>query len=150
MRLPHWFGETVYTYQTTLGRVPATLPVFQRGSLGRNRFSDVIHRHTAGEWEPLTVGIVSKSYVLVQHAEAIRAVSDGLTRAEIDPANVPVQVQLSEYGTRMALRATLPDAFVLDPGDGHKMALTFECINSVDRTVHFYVQHGLLPPAGST
>ncbi|MEO8077634.1 MAG: DUF932 domain-containing protein [Acidobacteriota bacterium] len=142
MRLPHWFGETVYTYHTTLGRVPAMLPVFQRRPLGRNRFSDVILRHTAGECEPLTVGIVSKSYVLVQHAEAIRVVSEELIRAEIDPANVPVQVELSEYGTRMALRATLPKAFALDPGDGHTMALTFECVNSVDRTVPLFAAVG--------
>ena len=51
-------------------------------------------------------------------------------------------MELSEYGTRMALRAVLPDAFAFDDQDGHRMALTFECLNSVDRTVALFAAVG--------
>jgi hypothetical protein len=142
MRLPHWFGETVHTYDTTLDRLSLLLPTFERRSLPRNCFSDVIVRPTAGCAEPLTVGMVSKSYVLVQHEEAFRAVSEELKRAKIEPARIPVRMELSEYGTRMALRAVLPDAFAFNADDGHRMALTFECLNSVDRTVPLFAAVG--------
>jgi hypothetical protein len=42
----------------------------------------------------------------------------------------------------MALRATLPDAYAFDADDGHRMALTFECFNSVDRTVPLFAAVG--------
>jgi hypothetical protein len=142
MRLPHWFGETVTTYDTTLGRLPSLLPVFERRPLGRNRFRDAIVRRAPGYHEPLTVGMVSKRYVLVQHDEAIGAVSTELKRAGIDPGAIPTQVQMSEYGTRMALRATLPEEFAFDAADGHRMALTFECLNSVDKTVPLFAAVG--------
>lgn len=142
MRLPHWFGETVTTCDTTLGRLPSLLPVFERRALGRNRFRDAIVRHVPGHHEPLTVGMVSKRYVLVQHEEAIGAVSTELKRAGIEPDAIPVQLQISEYGTRMALRATLPEEFAFDAADGYRMALTFECLNSVDKTVPLFAAVG--------
>jgi hypothetical protein len=40
----HWFAERVRTLGTTLGQLPAHLPVFDRYQFGRNRLKDVIVR----------------------------------------------------------------------------------------------------------
>ena len=133
MTRTHWFGEDVRRVNTTLDQLQSLLPVFDRYGLGRNRFQDVIvWKRTDG---PLPVGTVSKSYVLVQHAQAVEAVTAEIRKADIDPAGVPTRLLISEYGTRVAIRATLPDSYAFLQPNGQKMALTFECFNSVDRTV---------------
>jgi hypothetical protein len=48
----------------------------------------------------------------------------------------------SPVTTRIALRATLPENYAFTPDDGHSMALTFECFNSVDRTVPLFAAVG--------
>lgn len=139
MRRNHWFGERVDTFDTTLAALPDTLPAFERTSFGANRFRDVITRK--GD-KPMPVATVSKRYVLIQHADAVDAVIEQVANAGIDPAAVPVHLEITEYGTRMALRATLPDAYTLRPDDGHPMALTLECFNSVDTTVPLFAAVG--------
>jgi Domain of unknown function (DUF932) len=131
----HWCGEDVQTLETTLGELPGLMPRFERYAFGRNRFRDVIVRTSPDEAQPLPIGTVSKQYVLVQHADAVRAVIAKTTKAGIDPVTVPARLLISEYGTRIALRATLPEKYDFTPDDGHRMALTFECFNSVDGTV---------------
>ena len=63
-------------------------------------------------------------------------------KAGIDPAQVPARLLITEYGTRIALRATLPTEHAFTPDDGHSMALTFECFNSVDGTVPLFAAVG--------
>jgi len=138
----HWGGEDVVTLDTTLASLPTVLPEFDRCSFGGNRFRDVIVRRAKGDRRTVPVGTVSKKYVLVQHADAARAVTTEVARAGIDPADVPVHVLMSEYGARMALRATLPQQYGFTPRDGHTMALTFECFNSVDRSVALWAAVG--------
>jgi hypothetical protein len=139
MQRQHWFGEDVDTLETTLADLRSALPVFERRGFGANRFRDVIVR--TGD-TPMPVATVSKSYVLIQHADAADAVIEQVANAGIDPAAVPVHLEITEYGTRMALRATLPDEHTIRPDDGHPMALTFECFNSVDKTVPLFAAVG--------
>ena len=49
---------------------------------------------------------------------------------------------LSETGARMGIRVELPERFAFSAPDGHSMALTFECFNSVDRTVPLFALLG--------
>ena len=42
----------------------------------------------------------------------------------------------------MGIRVELPERFAFSAPDGHSMALTFECFNSVDRTVPFFALLG--------
>jgi hypothetical protein len=139
MRRSHWFGEDVRSIQTTLDELPALLPAFDRYGLGRNRFQDVIVPRNAVD---TPVAAVSKNYVLVQHADAVHAVTEEIRKAGIEPAKVPAELLITEYGTRVAVRATLPQehAFVDERGDA--MALTFDMCNSVDRTVSFMAAVG--------
>jgi hypothetical protein len=132
----------VATIDTTLAMVPGVMPVFDRYGFGRNRFRDVIVRRSLTDIDPLPVGTVSKRYVLVQHADASHAVIAEIAKAGIDAAAVPARLLISEYGTRIALRATLPSAYAFTPADGEPMALTFECFNSVDGTVPLFAAVG--------
>ena len=142
MQTAHWFGEPVRTIDTTLDAAASLTPAFERVPLGANRYHDLIVRPTHDGPGALPVGTVSKRYVLVQHADAINAVIRGIESAGIDPANVPARLLITEYGTRMALRATLPSEYACTPTDGHPMALTYECFNSVDRTVPLFAAVG--------
>ncbi len=49
--------------------------------------------------------------------------------------DVPTRLLISEYGTRIAIRATLAAKYAFTPDDGQAMALTFELFNSVDGSV---------------
>lgn len=140
MRAPHWFGEDVERINTTLDELPKLLPVFDRYGLGANRHLDVISRRDSGG--PLPVATVSKSYVLVQHADAVKTMIAELRNAGIDPAGVPANLLITEYGTRAAIRATLPGELAFRETDGTPMDLTFELHNSVDRTVPFMAAIG--------
>ena len=130
---PHWFRENVHTHDTTLDGLDALLPRFERYGLGRNRFHDLIVGD--GPDGPMPVGTVSKRYVLVQHGDLVDAARAALEAQDIDPHDVPTHLLISEYGTRVAIRATLPAHLAFTPPDGHPMALTFECFNSVDGSV---------------
>lgn len=141
MTRTHWCGEDVATIDTTLALLPDTLPMFDRKPFGRNRLRDVILRPSNVGADPVPVGVVSKQYVLVQHADAIRAVMAQIEKSGIDPETVPARVLITEYGTRMAVRTTLPDEHSVVP-DGHRMALTFECFNSVDGSVPLFAAVG--------
>jgi hypothetical protein len=142
MTRTHWCGEDVATIDTTLALLPGVLPVFDRKPFGRNRLRDLIVRPSVIGAGPVPVGVVSKQYVLVQHADAIKAVTAQIEKAGIDPEAVPARLLISEYGTRMAVRATLPEQHSVVPDDGHRMALTFECFNSVDGSVPLFAAVG--------
>lgn len=142
MARTHWFGEDVESIDTTLAVAPSLMPTFERRPFGANRFHDIIERLPTDTADRLQVGLVSKQYVLVQHASVVEAVTAEVTNAGVDPAEVPVRLLITEYGTRIALRATLPDKHAYIPDDGHSMALTFECFNSVDGTVPLFAAVG--------
>ena len=140
MRAAHWFGEEVQRINTTLDELPKLLPVFDRYGLGSNRFLDVIARRDGGE--SLPVATVSKNYVLVQHADAVKTMIAQIQTAGIEAEGVPVNLLITEYGTRVAIRATLPRELAFREADGTPMDLTFELFNSVDRTVPFMAAIG--------
>ena len=142
MTRTHWCGEDVASIDTTLALLPGVLPVFDRRPFGRNRLRDLIVRASIAGTGPVPVGVVSKHYVLVQHADAIRAVTSQVRKSKIDPEKVPARLLISEYGTRIAVRATLPEQHSVVPDDGHRMALTFECFNSVDGSVPLFAAVG--------
>jgi hypothetical protein len=142
MTRTHWFGEDVDSIDTTLEAAASLMPTFDRRPFGANRFHDVIARRPTACADLLQIGLVSKQYVLVQHASVVQAVTAEVTRAGIDPAHVPVRLLITEYGTRIALRATLPGIHAFTPDDGHSMALTFECFSSVDGTVPLFAAVG--------
>jgi hypothetical protein len=133
-----WLGEPATDLAGTLRDVARWLPAFHRVPFGVNRRLDMILRDP---WEdcdrPMPAAVVSKRYVLVDHRAVVDALAGVLTRFDIDPDELTCTMTLSDAGTRMKLRVELPASLAFMPPDGHRLALTFECFNSVDRTVPF-------------
>ena len=132
-------GEPASEVTGSLADATPLIPTFDRFPFGPNRRLDMIVRHAGAKGNiPLPIGVVSKQYVLVQHASVIAALERALRAADVEPLELRCRLTLSESGARMAMRVELPERFAFHAPDGHPMALTFECFNSVDRTVpHF-------------
>jgi hypothetical protein len=90
----------------------------------------------------IPVGVVSKSYVLVQHSTVFEMAKKAFEKSSIDPSTVKSILRITEYGERMHLSCLLPERYSFDPGDGNKMALRLECFNSVDGSTGFQVHMG--------
>jgi len=158
-----WDGEPLVTYTCRLDALAAQLPRVERRPFGlvapslpaastlglpglpprvENPYYDLIVRlpdqHLAAE---VPVGIVSKRYRLVQHAELVEGVVAGLKAAKLSWASFPTDVRITELGTRLHFTVHLPERFRAPVGkDG--LDLTIECLNSVDRSWAFRVGMG--------
>lgn len=138
----HWHGELVDEFETSLDALNDLLPSFHRIPFGPHPRKDIILRAVESRSPPMPVGIVSKRYALLQHTDVLRGLTDALVTNDIDAAPLEAHLALTEYGTRMSLRVMLPDALALEAFDGHRMALTFECFNSVDGSVPLFALVG--------
>ena len=98
---------------------------------------DMVVALTGAEQPPVPLALVSKRYVFVDHRAVVDAVVDALRNADIDPDAVHAELCTTAHGERMAISVTLPDEYSFDPGDGHTIALRFECLNSVDGSTGF-------------
>jgi len=158
---PRWFGELVDVHSGSPDEIAPRLPRFERrpfrldsepqareSSSGlkatdENKFWDLIIRMPMSPDELETpVGVVSKRYRLVQHSYLFEQALEALKGVSVNPEDVAAEVALSPYGSRMSLSFELPDRFSYDPGDGHKVALRFVCINSVDGTHRLTIRVG--------
>ena len=148
LREAHWLGESLVNSHGTFDQVEGLLPTFGRRPfalytappapeqlplvVGENPYYDeVIKLSMAGQPE-VPVGIVSKSYKLVQHRELFETAVRALNDTDVPLSQVTVYLTLTKLGGRMALRFVLPKKFGFDPGDGHPLHLRLECFNSVD------------------
>jgi hypothetical protein len=107
-----------------------------------NPYYDLIVRlpdqHLATE---MPLGIVSKRYRLVQHADLVDGVVAGLKNAKLPWESLSTDVRITELGSRLHFTVHLPDKFRAPVGDD-SLDLTIECLNSVDRTWAFRVGMG--------
>jgi hypothetical protein len=144
----HWLGDNVIVRHGSLDELAATVPVFRRQPLALTSVDGtrstlnwtrdlVIRRGRSPLEDDLPVSVVSTSYRLVQHTEVVRLARRALDKAGIPVNEVSADVVLTTHGERMALRVTLPPEYDFDPGDGHTIALRFECFNSVDGSLKF-------------
>jgi hypothetical protein len=142
-RQSHWLGEPASEVTGSLADLAPLIPTFDRLPFGRNPRLDMIVRRAAAKGEiPVPTGTVSKRYVLVQHTSVIEALEHALRKADVEPPGLRCRLTMSESGARMAMRIELPERFAFTPPDQHRMALTFECFNSVDRTVPLFALVG--------
>jgi hypothetical protein len=143
-----WFKSATTFHRGPIEVLRVRIPTFERRSFALtqpdeqrsrlNEHQDVIVRmpiDTDSDFIP--VGVVSKEYALVQHVDVVDVVLNALSVSEIAADDVDVALEITEYGERMALSVYLPDKYSFDPGDGHKMALRLECMNSVDGSTGF-------------
>jgi hypothetical protein len=107
-----------------------------------NPYYDLIVRlpdqHLAAE---VPVGIVSKRYHLVQHAELVDGVVAGLKTAKLPWESLPTDVRITDLGSRLHFTVHLPERFRAAIGHDD-LDLTIECLNSVERSWAFRVGMG--------
>lgn len=137
-----WLGEQAEEYSGLLGDIEILLPSFERQPFGLNPRLDMIVSSAQETDTPVHVGTVSKRYTLVQHMDVVDALRQALAPMSIDADGLDCRLTMTESGSRMVLRVHLPDAFACTPPDGHTMALTYECFNSVDGSVPLFALLG--------
>lgn len=122
------------------------LPIFERVSpkdlgMGDNpNFDMVMRRPGPGSPLPVPVGIVSKSYRLVQHRELLERVF-GYAAKIPGAAPVKARAEATLNGERAMFRINLGEQWEFDP-DGKKMGLQILCRNSVDGSSAMRLQLG--------
>jgi hypothetical protein len=148
-----WFRSPVTSYKGRMSELRELLPVFERQPFGvfqptsssprSNEYLDAIVRRAMPEDpEPVPVGVVSKSYVLVQHTEVVDAAIDALKVQGIPPESVEAELKMTAYGERIALSIYLPTKYHFIPLDENPLALRVECWNSVDASTRFIILMG--------
>jgi hypothetical protein len=145
---PKWFNSPISTFKGDLSGIGKFLPEFERRSFGltqpgmdssslNERLDMIVRKPTAQDPNFVPIGIVSKEYALIPHAEVHKTAFQAIKALNISPTEVKAELQLSEYGERMALSLYLPEKFSFDPGDHHPLSLRFECFNSVEGSTRF-------------
>jgi Domain of unknown function (DUF932) len=159
-----WFGEPIWVTNGSPEALRKFIPEFERRPFflghpdsgkkselssnalvarGENEFADLIVRLPLNNEEVATpVAAVSKTYKLIQHRELFEQAYGALESASVDIRRVSGELTLSAYGSKMSLTFTLPDEFDFDPGDGHKLNLSFHTVNSVDGNCRLRIMLG--------
>lgn len=142
-----WLRCPVNHHSAKLDEIGQWIPAFERCPFGFpdgnpsgrvNPHLDMIVRMPVeGDDQRVPVGVVSKEYTLIQHREVLKSAREALAAADIDPAEVQANLEITENGERMHLGLFLPEAYQFVPRDKHPMALRLECINSVDGSTRF-------------
>jgi hypothetical protein len=145
---PKWFASPVTFHEGALVDMYGLVPEFERrplavtqenGMLSRiNERLDLIVRKPIGEdAHHVPVGVVSRDYLLVQHQDVLCTALTAFERNGLAPSDIRTEMELTEYGERMALSMYLPDDYAFTPKDDHPMSLRLECFNSVDGSSRF-------------
>lgn len=101
--------------------------------LGTNANLDLVVRRPSPETNgPVAVGMVSKSYRIIQHREVLRAALDFADQVP-NSQMTNVKIHASENWERIMLEFLFGSAYALSP-DGHDVGLRLVCRNSVDGT----------------
>lgn len=145
---PKWFNSPVTYHEGPIAELRQKLPTFERRGFGlamtdpqfarlNQRLDTVVRRPSPDDACRVPVGVVSKSYQLLQHTEVLDFACAVLRKANLPLDQVHTELGLTEYGERMEPSLRLPEKYAFDPGDGHPMALRLECWNSVDGSTRF-------------
>jgi len=150
-----WLGSPISTHKGTINEILTHIPEFERrpfslisqdGLKNENVFMDMIVRKSVSELDKaeIPIGIVSKSYQLVQHRQVITTVINALKNVDIDPEDVTAELQITKYGERVGLHIQFPDQYTIEPRTGDKLALRLGVFNSVDGSTRFRAVLGWL------
>ncbi len=145
---PKWFSSPVTFHEGSLDEVRSFIPEFRRQGFCleqpegnhacyNERLDTIVRLPHQGDSNFIPVGVVSKDYTLVPHIEVYDIAINALEAANINIEHVKAEIEITAYGERMRLSFYLPKDYSIDPGDGHRMALRLECLNSVDGSTRF-------------
>ena len=151
---PRWQGLQVKEVEGSLSEIAESIPVFAtrpfrfiEGNLCslNTRLKLVVREPAKPNEVPMPVGVVSKSYRLVQHRTVFSTALDALSKAGIRLEQVQGSLRITEYGECMALSLLFPEddpyTFILTPR-GDQLRLRLQCFNSVDGSMRFMAMLG--------
>ncbi|WP_419861197.1 DUF932 domain-containing protein [Candidatus Palauibacter sp.] len=111
----------------------ARVPFDAAGGESANPFLRVVTRRPLAGEAPMPVGIVSRSYRLVQHLDIARLCRDGICSAEnLSPHELRYEIGLSELDELMHLRIRFPECYGMHDFQDKPLGLRLECFNAVD------------------
>lgn len=150
---PKWFNSPVNIHVGTLSDVIQYIPDFDRQdfvlenkpdqlSHVNPRLDVIVRKPFRKDNTFIPIGIVSKEYVLVRHAEVVETARQVIEQFGIDPGCLKADLTITEYGERMALSLYLPPKYAFDPGDGNQLVMRLELFNSVEGSTRFRAMMG--------
>lgn len=148
-----WLNSPVRRVQGKLSEIRQQIPEFDRREFrlpeaagesrrASARLDAIVRRPFGNDPAFVPVGTVSKDYTLVTHGAVLDSAGKALTDAGAAAEDTDAALEITEYGERMRLSVWLPDKYAFDPGDGQKMGMRLECLNSVDGSTRFRVLVG--------
>lgn len=128
-----------YHVRGSMREALAALPVFERRQFGQGFAALGTHAHANPRLHAivethsgLPVGVVSPDYALIQHADALAAVAEGLAAHGVVSGASMVTAELSAQGEHMVATCTLPGLPAYIPRDGFPVTPVVMLGNSVD------------------
>jgi hypothetical protein len=135
-RANRWGGLPMLDFSGTTTEILKRIPRFEklaaeRLGMGGNAHADVVVAHMNDGRQPVPVGLVSKTYNLVQHGELIERALKWIK--SVPGATVPDQIELSATPNfeRIFAKFDLGEGLSISP-DGEPVRLQLVCRNSVD------------------
>ena len=96
--------------------------------IGENKDLDVIINTSNG----VPVGVVSKSYSLIEHHDLLNAIESSFKNLGFDIDKAELKLSTTKYNERIWLRIKFADDYTFDPGDGHLLTPKLHVLNSVN------------------
>ena len=122
-----------------------TVPFDAGGRGSANPFLRVVTRRPLAGEAPMPVGIVSRSYRLVQHLDIARLCRDEVCAAvNLSPDELRYEIGLSELDELMHLRIRFPESYDMRDAHDDPLGLRLECFNAVDGRASLVVTLGWL------
>lgn len=121
-----WLAPPLNVHMGSIEQLLAHIPHFERRpfrvttglialSADHPRWDVIVRIPNNHTYSDVPVGVVSKTYSLVQHRGVLRAVACALEVNGIDSASLSCELRLSEYDERMEFSVHLPAAYEFDP-----------------------------------
>ena len=134
-----WKGRKAQYFQGPIERLLEQVPRFEMRDFkaesdtpANPHYLTVVRLPLTAAEKPVPVGVVSKSYTLLQHRELIQRCIEALTSCGIDSRECRFEFALTELGEWMNFRVVFPKEYAWDPGDSEPVGLRLECFNTVE------------------
>ena len=130
------------SFATLLNEVPKfSRHPFSFGTERNPQLDTIVREPFKGDDVRIPVGIVSRTYCLVQHTELVQLISDALSKIGIDDSSIPVKLTMTEFGewAQFTVSNVIPDH---DPGDGYPLQFRFHVRNSVEGSSSLLIYFG--------
>jgi len=147
-----WLGIPARVHTGAIENVRSRIPRFKRQPFsldggGYNPYRDAIIRLPSEDGEiekPVPVGIVSKSYALLQHTQVLDLALNAFKGVGIPADKLRAELTITTHGERMMLCLRLPRDRNFEAPDNQPIALQLVCINSVEGSTRFSAHLGWL------